>query len=213
MKLISKENVLLFLFGLYIVLFLLANILSVKIVNFYFFETSFSIILVPILFLITDIVCEVYGFEKSKFLVFTSTIFLIISFLVIYLFLNLPFGGRIIANPESLNNVFGNSFRIFLASVIAFFLAQLNDIYIFSKLKKLTKGKKLWLRNNISTIISQFIDSLVFLLIAFLYINPTFTFSFIFFKMFIPYYLIKVLLALFDTPFVYLFVKLIKKLK
>jgi len=68
----------------------------------------------------------------------------------------------------------------------------------------------LWLRNNLSTIVSQFIDSTVFMFVAFYALTPKFTVAFIF-SLIIPYYLFKVAFAVLDTPFVYLGVKWLKK--
>ena len=127
-----KEKVLLFLFGLYVILFLLSNILSVKIVDFKFFETSFSILLVPFLFLITDIVCEVFDYEKSKNFYFFSIIFLFLSSIIIFTALKLPLASRAFISQEQFEAVFKQTIRIFLASIIAFSISQLNDIFIFS---------------------------------------------------------------------------------
>ena len=75
--------------------------------------------------------------------------------------------------------------------------------------KKITKGKYLWLRNNLSTVISQLIDTTLFMFIAFYMVTPQFTAPFII-ELIIPYWLFKVGFAFIDTPLVYLGVKWLK---
>jgi len=97
---------------------------------------------------------------------------------------------------------FSTSMRIALASVLAFYLAQMHDIWAFNFWKKKTGGKFLWLRNNLSTMVSQIVDSTVFMFVAF-YNPETFPAPLVV-KLIIPYYIFKVLFALLDTPFAYL---------
>jgi len=99
--------------------------------------------------------------------------------------------------------------RIMVASVIAFALAQLHDMWSFAYWKNKTHGKFLWLRNNLSTWVSQAIDTFVFMMIAFYHITDKFTLEFII-QLSIPYYLFKVSFAILDTPFVYLGVAWLK---
>ena len=89
-----------------------------------------------------------------------------------------------------------------LASVIAFVFSQFHDVWSFHFWKRKTHGKFLWLRNNLSTSVSQLIDTILFMFIAFYKINPKFTVPFII-SLIIPYYLFKIGFALIDTIFVY----------
>lgn len=100
--------------------------------------------------------------------------------------------------------------RMSLASLISFGIGQYVDVVIFMTLKELTKNKMLWLRNNVGTITSQFIDTVIFMFIAFYKLTPTFTVSYLF-SLIIPYWLFKVVFALIDTPFCYLGVKWLAK--
>ena len=105
---------------------------------------------------------------------------------------------------EMFNNLFSLTWRIVLASLVAYILSQYNDIIIFDLLKKKTKTKFLWLRNNLSTIISQFIDSVFFITIAFYGIMPIE-------QLILGQWTIKIFIALLDTPFVYITVYIIDK--
>ena len=79
-------------------------------------------------------------------------------------------------------------------------------MWLFLFFKKVNKGEKLWIRNNLSTITSQFVDTVIFMFIAFYKMNSAYTVSFLF-TLIIPYWLFKVVFALLDTPFCYLGVK------
>ena len=74
-------------------------------------------------------------------------------------------------SDAAFSGIFGQSQAIIVASLTAFLLAQLLDVFIFHKIKKATGEKKIWLRATGSTLISQFIDSFVVLFIAF-YVAP-----------------------------------------
>jgi uncharacterized integral membrane protein (TIGR00697 family) len=102
--------------------------------------------------------------------------------------------------------VFGSSLRMTLASVLSFFISQTFDVAAFDFWKNKTKGKHLWLRNNLSTMTSQFVDTTIFMFLAFYQMTPKFTVPVIF-SMIIPYWLFKVAFALLDTPLCYLGVR------
>ncbi len=176
---------------------------------------SFSVGLfaLPVLFLITDIVAEVKGHKEANDIFKIGLICLAVLLAYSVLAVNLPPAQRFLRNEEYVS-VFGQSIRFILASLTAFAVAQSLDIILFDKIKKATEGRFLWFRNNLSTIISQFIDTSVFYLIAFtklpfdipflgVFAGQGLDFDFMV-KIFIPYYIFKVLFALLDTPLVYL---------
>lgn len=191
--------------ALFIWLLVGMNLLWGKITTLFGISVSVGIFMVPITFLITDIVAEVYGGKEVKDFILWWVIVLIIIFLYTALFVSLEPHERYHLNSEY-TNIFGLSLRMTIASIIAFIFAQWHDLFAFERWKKQTKGKFLWLRNNLSTIVSQAIDTLLFMMIAFYGISPKFTFWFIL-SLAIPYYLFKIGFAIIDTPFVYLGVR------
>ncbi|MCK5260669.1 MAG: queuosine precursor transporter [Thermoplasmatales archaeon] len=210
----NKTNIL---YGLFVGSLITANLIGLKVASFGIFEASVGILLFPILFLITDIIEEVYGKEKTKELVFVGMIALIVVLIVTVIAVLMPFAERSMVKEEY-TTIFGTTIRIFVASIIAFLVAQFHDIWAFNFWKQKTKGKYLWLRNNLSTIVSTFIDTTLFMFIAFYGItrtsffdiaNSKFTPEYVF-MLIIPYWLVKVLFALFDTPFCYLGVRWLK---
>jgi hypothetical protein len=104
--------------------------------------------------------------------------------------------------PAEYNQIFGISVRVMIASLTAFLIGELADIEIFKRIREWTKTKMLWLRATGSTIISQFIDSTVFMFLAFYGITPKHDVAYLF-LLIIPYWLLKSAIAIFGTPLVY----------
>nr|WP_321298712.1 queuosine precursor transporter [uncultured Sphaerochaeta sp.] len=199
----------LFLFALYITGMIVVNTVGSKIISLFGVRVSVGIFFMPVLFLVTDIVGEVKGHEHATLFVRYSIIMLVILFAVTGLFI------RIAPHPswqlqEQYQQIFGMSMRMSLASLVSFAVSQTVDVNIFLLFKKLSNGRMLWLRNNLSTMTSQFIDTVIFMFIAFYHMTPTFTAAYVF-SLIIPYWLFKVLFALIDTPFCYLGVQWLKK--
>ncbi|MCK5589123.1 MAG: queuosine precursor transporter [Candidatus Pacebacteria bacterium] len=199
------------LFALFIALLVGVNLLGGKIISLFGVSVSVGIFIIPLTFLITDIVEEVYGKHVVKHFIIGGVISLITVFLFTGLFVYFE-PHTIYSFNEEYKTIFGSSLRMIIASIMAFSLAQIHDVITFEWLKKKTKGKALWLRNNLSTMISQLIDTFVFMMIAFYHLTPKFTLTFIV-SLAIPYYLFKIVFAILDTPFVYLGVKWLKNEK
>lgn len=198
-----------FLLSLFIGLLVGMNLMGAKVTTLFGVAVSVGIFMVPVTFLITDIVEEVYGRQVTQKFLMTGLATLIILMGFVFLFVALPPAERYTMNEEY-RLIFGQSMRMLLASITAFFLSQLHDIWAFSFWKKKTKGRFLWLRNNLSTMGSQAIDTLIFMFLAFYQTAPQFTAGFII-QLAIPYYLFKISFAALDTPLVYLGVKWLRK--
>lgn len=186
---------------------ILANIQVVKIIPLFGLEASLGNILYGTIFLGTDVLNEIYGKKDAKKAVYLGFIVLFI-FLIVMQFA-LWFAPHINDGAQSaLETIFGFTPWIVLGSVTAFIVSQMFDVYIFQWIKKLLPDNKyLWIRNNGSTIVSQLIDTLIFVPIAFL-LSGYLPFESVV-GVFISTYLIKLLVAVLDTPFIYL----IKKVK
>ncbi|MFH1391866.1 MAG: queuosine precursor transporter [Candidatus Diapherotrites archaeon] len=201
------------LLGLFIASIIASNLLGGKIAEISLFGIPiiFSVGLVAFAFTfpITDIIAEVHGRKKAQEFVYIGLIALIFVLIVTVISVNLPYAERSWITSEQYGAVFDQSIRILIASIIAFFIAQMHDIFSFEFWKQKTKGKYLWLRNNASTIVSQAIDSTIFMFIAFYQVSPKYDVGFII-SLIIPYYVLKVALAIMDTPVVYAIVKWLK---
>jgi len=205
------------LLGLFVASLVAASLIGSKIAQLGVIEFSVGIFAYPLTFLITDMIEEVHGKEKTKQFVLIGFISMTGVLLMTILSVLLPFAPRSYVQAEQYNMVFGISIRFFIASIIAFVISQLHDVWAFNYWKEKTKGKFLWLRNNLSTIISQFLDTVIFMFIALYYLpfsfipavlntSPKFNFAYMF-VLIIPYWLLKVVMALCDTPFCYIGVK------
>ncbi len=187
---------------------ILGNILGSKVTTIFGITTSVGIFAYPITFLITDIIEEVRGKEITKTFIYAGIVSLILAFVLVLIGIKMN-PASFYKNNDAYTLVFSNSMRVICASLVAFTLGQIHDIWSFNFWKKRTAGKFLWLRNNLSTIISQLIDTTIFTFIAFYLVTPEFTIARII-SMIVPYWLLKVIFAVVDTPFVYLGVKWLK---
>jgi len=185
------------------------NLLGGKIIGLWGISTSVAIFMVPFAFLITDVIAEVRGARAARQFVVAGIVALFFTLFFVSIFVALEPHERY-SHDEEYRTIFGASLRIIIASITAFFLSQFHDIWAFGWWKKKTQGRMLWLRNNLSTMVSQGIDTLVFMYIAFYQVAPQFDAVFIL-QLALPYYLLKVLFAALDTPLVYLGVSWLKK--
>ena len=197
----NKTEKIQLLLGAYVMLLLLANLLGAKVISFIGLSVSVGIFMVPLSFLITDIISEVEGKEVAARFVKIGLAVLVFTTVFTYIATILPPHERFEFNSEYVA-VFGLSLRFTIASIIAFAFSQLSDVVIFHRLKKKTAGKMLWLRNNISTFISQAIDTTLFIFLAYWGTSPRFTIEFMF-ELILTYLGIKIAFAILDTPLVY----------
>ena len=174
----------------------------------YIFEQSVGLLAYPITFLVTDIISEIYGQNKANQVVTAGLFASVFMLLVITVADFIPMAPWSPVDSITFSKVFGLSGAAVLASMLAYLIAQYIDIRIFHFWKKLTNGKHLWLRNNASTIFSQFVDtfSVLFLLCSFDVIAWD-RFSILLLNGF----LFKVFFAAFDTPIIYALTYAIRK--
>jgi uncharacterized integral membrane protein (TIGR00697 family) len=199
---LTREQKTQILLGIFVTAIVLANLLGTKIADFGLFVASVGIFMYPVTFLVTDIVVDVFGREKVKGFILAGFMANIMIFLLVALSVWLPPAGRY-PNNDAFLTVFNPSLRIIIASLVAFLISQFHDVFALEFWKKKTRGRFLWFRNNVSTIVSQFLDTTIFMFIAFYMASPQYTVDFIF-MLIIPYWMLKILVALCDTPFVYL---------
>ena len=179
-----------------------------KIFGIRLFELSVGILPYPITFLITDLISEIYGKIAANRVV-TAGIFA--SFFSMGILLIADYVPAMESSPvdnATFTQVFSLSPLAVLASMIAYLLAQFVDIRIYHFWKKLTNGKMLWLRNNFSTFASQFLDT--FSVVCLLSVFGILPWD-LFFGLVLSGFIFKVIVALLDTPLLYLLVWMLKK--
>lgn len=187
------------LFALIVFNLLICNLQVMKTIELFGLTTTLGNILYASVFLSTDMISEFFGKKDAKKAVMLGFVALVM--MVGYMQLALLFqpAGDDFAQPH-LSALFGFMPRIALGSLCAYMISQLHDVWAFHFLKEKTGGKHLWLRNNLSTASSQLLDSVVFCLIAFYGLFPTPVLV----EIVISTYVIKLLVAGLDTPFMYL---------
>lgn len=204
------------LIAVYIFCIIVAELMGAKTfplvdLGFYKLNASVSIFLIPLLFTINDIVVEVHGKERARSIVRSGLFTIGLLFGFIMLAIHLPPSMRFMESEAAYDEIFGKSARITLASLTAFALADFLDIYVFAKIREKLGTSKLWLRNNLSNFIAQFVDTIIFMTLAFYALNEPFGENVAFlFSLILPYWLLKCSMSVIETPFVYLGVKWLK---
>lgn len=188
---------LLILNGIFITSLLIANVVSAKIVTFGGLVIPAAIVAYPLTFLMTDIIGEIWGKEQANQSVKLGFICQLISLILIGLAIVLPV-APFADNQAEFKGIMAQSFRVVAASLVAYYCSQSWDVWVFHKIREKGTGNK-WLRNNLSTMTSQIIDTAIFITIAFIGTVPNI------WVMIGSQYLIKCIYALLDTvPFYYL---------
>ena len=184
-----------------------------KIVDFFYSPEPVALgtILFASIFLCTDILSEYFDKEKAKQNVLIG--FFAFLFMTILMLLTLCFKpAESDWVQESLSNIFTPMTRFFIASMVAYFISQYFDVWLYNWIKKITYSKNLWIRNNLSTIISSLVDNTVFSIFAWIILNPNpETFYNVLMIYIFGTYLLRIFIALIDTPFLYLARFFIKK--
>lgn len=187
-------------------LLVVANIIAGKLISIGIWVVPVAVIAYPFTFLVTDTISEVYGRRIASRIVWLGFAMNILMVLLIYI-------GKIIPpasfweGQQAYETMLGAVPRIVLASMVAYLISQHHDVLAFHFWRRLTKGRFLWLRNNASTMVSQGIDTVLFIAIAFVGIIPTN----VLLNMIVAQYVIKLCIAVVDTPICYVLVGLIRR--
>lgn len=199
--------------GLFVAFLVVCNLIANKFVSISLpfreapFIVSCGILPYPLTFLITDLLSEFYGRKRTSLVVFTG---FLASVLIIFLLQWTNALESITGSPvgdQAYSEVFGNSWRVIGASMLAYLIAQLLDVQLYEFWKKKTKGKMLWLRNNGSTIFSQLIDTILIILVLFIGVKSSSEML----TMITDGWIFKLICALIDTPIIYVSVFLIRR--
>ena len=212
------QRIYLFLGALFITSLVVSNLIFQKFFYWYpldveifgskLFEISVGILPYPITFLITDLISEIYGKKRANDIVIAGIFASIFSLSIILVANAAPATSWSYVKDDMFTQVFGNSAIAVFASMVTYLFAQFIDIQIYHFWKRVTEGKKLWVRNNFSTWFSQFVDTFTILLLLCSFgIIPWANFK----GLLVSGFLFKVLIAVLDTPFLYLGVFLFKK--
>lgn len=198
---------LLYLNALFVGLLIISNIISVKLFDLGGLAILPAAAIVYVFtYPLTDVIGEVYGKDEARITVNAGFLTQLIASIFILIAIHLPEASFFDYQTE-FKIILGGSFRIIVASLIAYLVSQNLDVQVFHRLKQKHGTQKLWLRNNASTLLSQLIDTTLFIGIAFYGQMP----MSVLLGLVVTQYVFKMVVAVIDTPIVYLLVRLCKK--
>ena len=219
----KKQWLFVFLAGLFITNAVTAELISNKLIEIPLsinlfgnklgpFVTIVGILPWPVVFLLTDLLNEFYGYKAVRRLSWITAILISYCFIVVGLSMEIPaveIEGSNLSDDASFNKVFGQAQMVIVGSICAFLVSQILDASLFMWIKSKTGERFIWLRSTGSTLISQLIDSYIVLYIGF--VLPG-TLSFTDFMEIAPTnYVLKIVIAILLTPLIYLGHYLIKR--
>lgn len=149
-----------------VITILISNICSIKLFSLFGVVLPTSALLFPISYILGDVLTEVYGYKTSRKVIligFVANLFMVLFF---QLSIILPCGPNWGLQNEYAT-ILGTTPRMFIASLSAYLLGSLSNAYTMELIKKITKGKYLWIRTIGSTIVGELLDTLVFVFLAF----------------------------------------------
>tara|TARA_B110000046_G_C12858562_1_gene340817 strand:- start:36 stop:728 length:693 start_codon:yes stop_codon:yes gene_type:complete len=211
-----KHWLFVFLAGLFITNAVTAELISNKLIeipiSFNFFNgevgpfvTIVGILPWPIVFLLTDLLNEFYGYKAVRRLSWITAILIAYCFIIVGIAMEIPavdIEGSNLSDDASFNKVFGQAQMVIVGSICAFLVSQLLDAFLFTWIKSKTGDRLIWLRSTGSTLVSQLIDSYIVLYIGFVLPGAL---SFSDFMTIAPTnYILKIIIAILLTPFIYL---------
>ena len=205
--------------GIYIytvIAIIAANVQVLKIVDFPFFDNPIALgtILFSTTYLSTDILSEYYGIKSAR----KNILIGFLGFLIMTMFMLFTIGFTPLdaasaseeyqwaaSTQSNLVAVFLPFPTFFVASMLAFLFSQYFDVWFYKKLYNLTKGRLLWFRNNLSTMTSALLDNTIFSIFAWIIFNPNpLKFNTVLFTFILGTYLLRIFIAILDTPILYL---------
>ena len=150
----------------FVTLLVVANIIAVKLIAVGGWVVPAGIVAYPFTFLVSDTIAELYGRKTAVRIVWLGFVFSLLMLALVYVAKVWPAAGFWDAQGEY-DRILGSVPRIVLGSTVAYLISQHHDVIAFHIWRRVTRGRHLWLRNNASTVVSQAIDTLLFVSIAF----------------------------------------------
>lgn len=185
---------------------LISNIITIKTINILGLIFTAGDILFPVTYILNDVFTEVYGFNKSKLIIWLSFFCNLLMVIIFRITILLPVNENF-EMQNDLVNILGSTPRILIASFISFLVGNFANSIVISKMKVKTKGKYLALRTIGSTLIGEGLDTIIFIPIVFMGNLDLKTILFLI----MDTYFLKVLLEVVLTPITYKVVRFIKK--
>lgn len=174
------------------------------------FEFGTAILFFPLSYIFGDVLTEVYGYARSRRVIWAGFGALIFAAFMSWAVVKMP-PAPAWKGQEAYDMIFGSTPRIVFSSLIAFWAGEFANSFVLAKMKILTSGRWLWMRTIGSTIVGEGVDSLIFYPLAFY--NSSIMPNDLVFTVMVSNYLLKVGWEAIITPFTYLIVNFLKRVE
>ena len=155
----------------FVAVLLISNVASTKILQLGPFSFDGGTLLFPLAYIFGDVLTEVYGYQRSRRVIWTGFIAILLAALIFYLVDVLP-PAKGWELQSSYHSILGQTPRIVIASLLAYFAGEFSNSFVLAKMKVATGGKWLWTRTIGSTLVGELVDTAIFLLVAFYAVLP-----------------------------------------
>jgi hypothetical protein len=189
---------------LFVTCLLTANIIAVKIVAFGFATLPAAVIVFPFSYIFGDILTEVYGYRQARKVIWLGFFCNLIFVLFVWLGQILP-SASFWTNQEAYTSILGFTWRLLIASFLGYLAGEFTNSFVLARMKVATKGRWLWSRTISSTIVGEGLDSVIFIIVAFV---GTSSFAA---SMILYHWATKVVIEIVFTPLTYLIVNYLKR--
>lgn len=197
--------------SLFVTCYLVSNLMAVKVVGFFdLFYFDAGTITFPFAYMLGDVLTEIWGYRTARKVIFLTLFCNVFMIICTQIGVWLPSPDYLEGSASAYDSVFNYVPRIILASLTGFLLGELANSWIMDKMKRKTKGKRLWVRTIGSSMIGYVFDTVPFVLIAFL---GTLTTRDLLLMIALQYFMKLGIEAFFGTPMAYAAIAALKKMK
>ena len=160
--------------ALFVTLFLVSNIMAVKVIGLFdLFYFDAGTITFPFAYMLGDVLTEIWGYKTAKRVIWITFFCNIVMVVCTQIGVWMPSPDYLEVNAVAYNTMFTYVPRIVVASMVGFLMGELSNAWLMERIKLMTKGKFLWFRTIGSSVIGYIMDSVPFVLIAFLGVLST----------------------------------------
>ena len=154
--------------ALFVTLYLVSNIMAVKIISIFgYFYFDAGTITFPFAYMLGDVLTEIWGYSTARKVIWTTFVCNVIMVLCTQVGVWLPSPDYLDSTAQSYNTIFTYVPRIVIGSLVGFLLGELSNAWLMERIKRLTRGRWLWVRTIGSSVVGYLFDTLPFVLIAF----------------------------------------------
>lgn len=190
----------------FVAVLIISNIASTKIVAFGPLSFDGGTLLFPLAYIFGDILTEVYGYRRSRRVIWTGFFWLVVTALVLAIVDWLPPAADW-PGQDAFHAILGQTPRIVLASLLAYFAGEFSNSYVLARMKVAMQGRALWMRTIGSTLVGEGVDTVVFVLVAFWGVLP----NDLVWLILVSNYIFKVGVEVLFTPLTYQIVAFLKR--